>query len=465
MGPVPGGPRPGMVAGLRESRVTVWWPFVGKRHRHSHTGLLSSNCLTACARCVHAHTCLANALRAPHALHIAVVTETYPPEVNGVSLSLAKVVEGLHQRGHRVELTRPCQGPNDTGLPADAQGPQHHLVRGLPIPRYPHLRMGLPATARLVKRWTAQRPDLVHIATEGPLGWSALRAARRLGLPVSTDFRTNFHAYSQHYGIGWLCGAIMAYLRRFHNAAHATMVPTEALRQELAAAGYQGLRVVSRGVDTALFNPRRRSAALRQQWGVAPDEVVVLHVGRLAAEKNLALLLQSFEALRQQQPAARLVLVGDGPMRAELQRQCPDAVLAGQRRGEDLAAHYASADLFLFPSLTETFGNVTTEAMASGLPVLAFHRAAAAELIVPGHNGLTVDEADAPGFVQAAVSLAGDAARRSSLGRQARVRAEGQDWGRVLDHIESVMGTVIHQAAMPTRELPAGLPHEVARWS
>ena len=405
---------------------------------------------------------------APHALNIAVVTETYPPEVNGVSLSLAKVVEGLHQRGHRLEITRPCQGPRDvalsSALTAEGAGPAHHIVRGLPIPRYPHLRMGLPATARLLKRWTAQRPDVVHIATEGPLGWSALRAARRLSLPVSSDFRTNFHAYSQHYGIGFLCGPIAAYLRHFHNHTHATMVPTEAMRQALTTDGFQGLRVVSRGVDTQQFSPAHRSEALRRQWGAAPDDLVVLHVGRLAAEKNLGLLLRSFAALQRHQPSARLVLVGDGPLRAELQRQCPGAILAGQRRGEELAAHYASADLFLFPSLTETFGNVTPEAMASGLPVLAFHRAAAAELIDQGVNGRTVHEEDEQAFVHTAVALAQDVTQRKALGRQARLRAQAQDWALVLDHIEAVLATVIQQVPV-VRTVNSLSPLPASMWA
>ena len=380
---------------------------------------------------------------AQRSLRVAFVTETYPPEVNGVSLTIARVVEGLHRRNHDVQLVRPRQAAGD----AAEQSPRFHevLMRGLPIPRYPHLRMGVPSKKQLVQLWSTHRPDVVHIATEGPLGYSALQAARHLKLPLTSDFRTNFHAYSQHYGVGWLRKPIMAYLRKFHNRTAITMVPTEPLRRELTAAGFRNVTVVARGVDTRRFDPRRRSIELRQQWGVADDDLVVVCVGRLAAEKNLPVLVQAFEAIQRDDPRARLLLVGDGPMRDELAQRLPQAILAGQRNGDDLAAHYASADLFLFPSVTETFGNVTTEAMASGLPVLAFDYAAAAQLIRSGENGVLVPFGDAVEFVRSAVLLARSQARREALARGARKRALAQDWDDIIVRFESVLVQAIHQ--------------------
>lgn len=319
-------------------------------------------------------------------------------------------------------------------------------MRGLPIPRYPNLRMGVPSKRALVQLWATHRPDVVHIATEGPLGWSALQAALHLKLPVCSDFRTNFHAYSQHYGIGWLRKPIMAYLRKFHNRTQCTMVPTEALRLDLQAAGFRHLQVVTRGVDTRQFDPAHRSQALRAQWGVAPDDLVVCCVGRLAAEKNLSVLLQAFEAIRHTQPRARLLLVGDGPLRQELLARCPGAILAGQRGGADLAAHYASADLFVFPSLTETFGNVTTEALASGLPVVAFQYAGAAQVIHHGHSGLLAPYNDSAALVRHAVTLAQDPAQRLALGRQARLRACELDWDGIVARFETVLLQVMHSS-------------------
>ena len=373
-------------------------------------------------------------------LRIALVTETYPPEVNGVALTVARIADGLRRRGHQLQLVRPRQAGDGAGTAGEL------LVRGAPIPCYPHLRLGLPAAHRLRDAWSRWRPELVHIATEGPLGASALRVARELELAVTSDFRTNFQAYSAHYRLGWLRGAILAYLRRFHNRAGCTMVPTEALRAELQAAGFERTLVVARGVDTQLFDPARRSEGLRRHWGAEDGARVVLYVGRLAAEKNLDALLQAFAAMRQIDARLRLVLVGDGPLRDTLRQRCPEAVFAGQRSGADLAAHYASADLFLFPSLTETFGNVTPEAMASGLPVLAFDHAAAGQLIEHGHSGWLAPYGDASAFVHLAQALVRDPVAARRAGQEARRNALELGWDGIVRQIETVfLSTLIAQ--------------------
>ncbi len=382
-------------------------------------------------------------------LRVAIVTETYPPEVNGVARTIACLVEGLRARNHAVQLVRPRQLK---GEQSDGDDERFHevLMRGLPIPRYPHLRMGVASKKSLVNLWTLRRPDIVHIATEGPMGWSALQAASYLKLPICSDFRTNFHAYSKHYGVGWLHKPIMVYLRKFHNKTQCTMVPDAGLRQQLDELGFKGVSVVARGVDTALFNPLRRCAALRESWGAGADDPVVLHVGRLAAEKNLATLADAFEAFRQVQPRARLVLVGDGPARKQLQERLPEAIFAGMRHGEDLAAHYASADAFIFPSITETFGNVTPEAMASGLAVLAYDYAAASQLIKPGHNGLLAPFGNGPEFLNQAAELAREPAALRAMGQAARLTAEAQSWAGIVTNVENIYAAVIDGRALPT---------------
>lgn len=367
-------------------------------------------------------------------LRVAVVTETYPPEVNGVALTIERMIRGLQARQHDIQLVRPRQAHPNTST--QDSGLEQVLTRGFPIPRYPHLRMGLPAKRALLLLWSRRRPDIVHIATEGPLGWSALQAARKLLIPVSTDFRTNFHAYSQHYGIGWLKKPIAAYLKKFHNGAACTMVPTVELQQELKGLGFERLEVVARGIDTDLFTPQRRSEALRAQWGAGPDDIVILSVGRLAPEKNLSLLVRAYKAMQQVQARTQLVVVGDGPLTTMLKEQCPDAVFAGMRRGEDLATHYASADVFIFPSLTETYGNVTPEAMASGLAVLAFDYAAAAELIQHGHNGLLVPFGDEEAFIRRAQDLAASRPTQQALQTQARQHTLQHDWSRIVEQVE-----------------------------
>lgn len=396
---------------------------------------------------------------ARRSLRIALVTETYPPEVNGVARTLQQVVEGLRERHHDLQLIRPRQQRGDA---ADVSERFHEvLMRGLPVPRYPQLKMGLPARRSLLKLWTLNRPDLVHIATEGPLGWSALQAAQRLRLPVASDFRTNFHAYSRHYGVGWLNKPIVAYLKRFHNQCQVTMVPTRALMDELADYGFRNLRVLGRGVDTRGFDPERRSEALRAAWGAGPDTLVLLHVGRIAPEKNLGAVVETFHRLQSRGQDVRLVLVGDGPARASVAAMAPQAIFCGMQTGDALAAHYASGDVLLFPSLTETFGNVTTEALASGLAVSACDCAAAGQLIRSGVNGHLVpaDRATAEGFGAATADwlTAGIGAQAvwragSPLRRAARETALGLSWDAVLAGLEHTL------LAIARGETPAPLP-------
>lgn len=384
-------------------------------------------------------------LRAPggSTWRIALVSETYPPEINGVAGTIERVVHGLLDRGHTVQLLRPQRGEPVQRLRfEDVQMP------AWPVPRYPELRMGRPCTRRLLALWQQQRPDIVHIATEGPLGASALRAARALGVPVTSDFRTNFHTYCGHYGLPWLRRPMLAWLRRFHNRCQATMVPTDTLRHELQGEGFERLQVVARGVDTLRFHPGRRSAELRARWGADADTPVLLFVGRLAPEKNLATLLQAWRLVQIVRPDAKLVCVGDGPARAELERQCPEAWFAGMQRGSELAAHYASADLFVFPSLTETFGNVVLEAMASGLPVLAFQRAAAAECIRTGHNGVLVPAGHAELFSSLAAQMVEAPQTLRRLGAAAHADACHWSWDSIVAQVEQVM-----RGALPA---PAG---------
>ena len=380
-------------------------------------------------------------------LHVAIVTETYPPEVNGVAMTLGRMVQGLLARGHRVSLTRPRQHAGDS--PAAAPGLTTTLVRGLPIPGYAGLKFGLPARHLLRRRWRAERPDVVQVVTEGPLGSSAVAAAGELGIPVVSEFHTNFHAYSRHYGLAWLEDLIAEHLQRLHNRCRMTLVPSRRLGLDLQRRGYRNLRVVARGVDTALFNPARRSAALRAAWQAGDQDLVVAHVGRLAPEKNLPLVLASFAAIRRHAPSSRLLLVGDGPARARLVRDHPDCIDAGMRHGEDLAAHYASADLFLFPSMTDTWGNVTLEALASGLPVVAYRTAAAAELIRHGDNGMLAEPGASEQFVRAALDLVTrpGARRRAAMAAPRSVAA--LDWDHIHEQLVAVLRDAVAQPLPP----------------
>lgn len=344
-------------------------------------------------------------------MRFAIVTETYPPEVNGVALTVQGLEHGLRGRGHDIDVVRPRQQQDGSGAAHEV------LVRGAGLPRYPGLRFGLPAPLRLARQWQQQRPDAIYVATEGPLGWSAMRTARRLGIPVASGLHTRFDEYLPDYGAAWLQGTALRWMRRFHNQAEATLVPTRELQQFLLDNGFSRARLLARAVDGSQFDPNKRDAALRADWGIEGEGFAVIYVGRIAAEKNLGLAIKAFRRIQQQRPKARFVWVGDGPLREKLAEQNPDFIFCGVQRGEALARHFASGDLFLFASRSETFGNVTLEAMASGVATVAFNYGAAREHLQSGHSGVAVDNDE--NFIAAAVQLANDDEMRSTLGANA----------------------------------------------
>jgi len=368
------------------------------------------------------------------ALRIAIVTETFAPEINGVAMTLKRLAQGLRSRGHALQLISP-QHPG-RGRFVTALGATWLSVAGLPLPGYSALRFGLPARRRVRRLWQAARPDVVYVATQGPLGWAAAREARRQGIPVVSGFHTNFHVYTRHYKLSWLENTVTAYLRRFHNQTAGTLVPTVAQQSDLQRLGFRNVDVLQRGVDSALYHPRRRDALLRAGWGVCKDDLAVIYVGRIAAEKNLALAVRAFRAIQKSCPGARFVLVGDGPLAGELWEENPDFIFCGAQCGLNLAQHYASGDLFLFPSLTETFGNVVLEAMASGLALVAYNRAAARVCVQHRENGWLVEPGDEAAFIEGAVALATDHALRANIRRAARVCAEAWAWPQVVDNFE-----------------------------
>ncbi len=316
-------------------------------------------------------------------------------------------------------------------------------MRGMPIPRYPELKLGLPSKKTLIKTWSMRRPDVVHIATEGPLGWSALQAAKVLKLPVTSDFRTNFQSYSKHYGVGWLRKPIVAYLRKFHNATACTMVPTKELKRTLSENGFLNLKVVSRGVDTQLFNLKRRDQHLRHSWGADEKTKVLISVGRIAPEKNLDLVLKTYEALQFMADQIKLVMVGDGPLKEQFQKRYPGIIFPGMLSQTELAKYYASSDLFVFPSQTETFGNVTLEALASGIPVLAFDCAAAKDWVQTGMNGWLVSENNQDGFAAQAVTILKQPLILDQVTQSTRQQVIHLDWSQIAEQVEMVLWDAI----------------------
>ena len=389
-------------------------------------------------------------------LHITLISETFPPEINGVANTLWRLSEGLRLRGHRVELVRPRQAGDAPGGSDERQ----LLCRGWPLPGYPGLQWGQVSMHKLMRHWRRQRPDVLYIATEGPLGLSALRAARRLGIAVVSGFHTNFHQYASEYGLGLLARLLTQYLRWFHRRTHTTLVPSVSQHLELERRGFSHLTLLSHGVDSQLFNPGKRSQALREQWGLGSDDIALLHVGRLAPEKNLGLLQHCLRVARQNYPQRRikLIVVGDGPQRSALQQQLPDALFCGAQRGEALAEHYASGDIFLFPSLTETFGNVVLEALACGLGVVAYDQAAAAQHIRHGHSGALVMPGDEDAFIDACNWLLEDPETLRRVRLNARQHARRQGWPAIVEQFEGHLREACRQGqSSPAPQPPAAL--------
>lgn len=387
----------------------------------------------------------------PH-VKLALVTETFPPEINGVAMTFGTIARELGRRGHAVTVYRPFR----YDLPTPESHPEFVEVPlpGMAIPRYPMLRLGFPALRRLRRAWTDDVPDLVHVATEGPLGASAVSAARSLGIPVTSSFHTNFHAYTRHYGFAPLSQAVLGWLKRVHNRTLRTFAPTLDLCAELEALGFLNVAVLSRGVDTRQFRPAHRDEALRLRWGAAEGDPVVIHAGRMAPEKNYTLLLQIFAAMQRANPRCRFVLVGDGPLRARLERENPNCVFTGFIPRSELAQHYASADIYIHASLTETFGNVLTEAMASGLAVAGFNYAAARQFVRHAKSGLLVPCDQPKALLEAATLLATDEFLRTQLRLAARTAVEAQSWDNVIARFEADLLAVIN---LPTGTMAASV--------
>jgi len=392
-------------------------------------------------------------------VRIALFTDTYPPQVNGVARTLARLVRHAREEGHEVALvTTRGKGAGEAlaslGDPGHASGPGsparrgadegidrslplHLRLPGLPVPVYPEL---------ILPRWPSRReqwfleafdPEVVHCATESVLGWWGRRWALRTRRPLVTSFHTNFPAYAAGYGLGFAESAAWAILRRFHAPAFRTMAPSHDTVADLASRNFHSrLAIWSRGVNGEQFNPGHRDPSTRRALGGGAD-VVLLYVGRLAPEKRLPLLLQAFERVRENASVeVALVLVGGGPMEGELRnRPRPGVHLAGYLTGLELSRAYASADVFGFPSDTETFGNVVLEAMASGLPVVGVDRGGVRDSIVPGETGFRTPPGDVDAFAEALIHLVENPLLRVRMGTRGRIHAEGRTWPRILDGV------------------------------
>ncbi len=364
-------------------------------------------------------------------MRLTLVTETFAPQVNGVSRTLGQLVQHLERSGDTVQVIHPDYGQ------AAAQS-HHHLVKSWSLPFYREVSVPLPPFGKVHRAIAAFEPDLIHVATEATLGLSTLRFAQRRQIPVVSSFHTNFDQYCDHYRLGWAKGIAWRYLRWFHNRTLETYVPSNATIADLQARGFERLRLWPRGVDGTLFRPDRPGRdRVRQALGFAPDDLVIGHVSRLAAEKNVLHLAEALRAVGEARPIVKFLFVGDGPARPDLEALMgPNARFVGYQGGEDLADHYAAADLFAFASLTETFGNVVLEALASGLPVVAIRAGGVGEIVRTGETGILVEpEAPPSQMTHALLGLIDNPELRREMAEAARDYALNQTWPAIMGRL------------------------------
>ena len=358
-------------------------------------------------------------------LRIAIVSETFVPKMDGIVRFLLEMLGYLQRHEHAALVLCPGAGPSSVC------GAEVVRAAALPFPLYPELQLTL-RSSRMVSVLRAWQPDIVHLAGPVLLGAQGLRVARLLGLPAVGHFQTNLPLYARHYGLPWLARPAWRYLALLHNRCVCTYAPSGPVAEECRLHGLQRVSVLPRGVDVTAFSPRFRSDVVRRGWGALPDQVVFLYAGRLAPEKNLLRLAELTRAL----PDSRLVVVGDGPYRATLARQLGGAVcFTGYLHGEELAAAYASADVFAFPSLTETFGLVALEAMASGLPVLAMRAGGVPDSVADGQTGILCDPAIPSAWVRSARLLAESSELRRAMGEGGRAAAQARTWEATFDQL------------------------------
>ena len=366
-------------------------------------------------------------------MRIALFSETLPPQRNGVALILKRLTGFLTEQGHDVFVAGPKLPDDPWGPGGFDQTPESMTLEratGPRLPKYPDLTMARPFAGNVLAEVERFKPDVIHLVTEYTMGLTGLRAAKRLRTPVVASFHTNIPHYLPYYGFGFLSGMCWRYLKWFHNKAQFTLSPSEATRQILLERGFRDVRIWGRGVDTERFSPKLRDADVRSRNG-SDDSLHVLYVGRLTPEKDLPVLFDAYRKLTAGNPPlpVNLVLTGDGAYTSKMRSKAPkDAVFTGYLSGEELAKAYASADVFVFPSRTDTLGNVVLEAQASGLPVIAAAEGGPVENIKDGENGFLCTPGDPASFAAKIALLAENPALRQDMAARAREWAERRTW-------------------------------------
>lgn len=362
-------------------------------------------------------------------IRLALFCDSYLPQINGVSLLLARLTAAVQARGGAVRVYT-------TTDPAVSEAADVRRWPSVAFWAYPEHRLALPTQVRVRRELRAWQPTLVHAASPFGMGLAARAAARGLRVPFVTSYHTSWSAYSSFYRMGALSGAAWQYLRWFHNGGVRTYCPTRAVERELATHGFRRTALWSRGVDGTLFNPSHRSRALRDRLGITADSLLAIYVGRLGAEKGLDVALTAMHCVQRAiGQDVRFAIAGDGPYGETARRLAPvDTIFMGRLSGKDLSEFYASADLFVFPSTTDTFGNVLLEAMASGVTVVAADTGPTRELLAH-RRGITFPAGDSDALARLILELAEAPEHRAALARRALQFAQRTTWERVFEEL------------------------------
>ncbi|MCE2940832.1 MAG: glycosyltransferase family 4 protein [Gemmatimonadota bacterium] len=380
--------------------------------------------------------------RLAEGLRVALFSDTYPPQVNGVARTLARLAEAIRARGGAVRVF--CTEDPDAE-------PHPDVVRypSTPFWAYPQLQLALPRFPRAKTDLAAWQPTLVHAATPFGVGLSGRHAARALGLPFVTSYHTSLSAYARFYRLGALSEPGWAFLRWFHNSGRRTYCPTVAVQREIEAHHFTHTAIWSRGVETHRFAPAFRSAAMRAELGADDDTMLVTYVGRIAVEKGLPVLARAITRVVAERGArkVRFALAGDGPYMAEMRGAVPaEVTFTGMLGGERLSQFYAAGDVFVFPSVTDTFGNVLMEAMASGVPIVGAEAGPTREL-VGEDRGLLFPEGDDAACAAALLGLADDPGRRRAMAAAGLAYAGARSWDVIFDDLIADYRHVVDAAA------------------
>jgi glycosyltransferase involved in cell wall biosynthesis len=359
-------------------------------------------------------------------MKIAYFSESLLPHVDGVSRTLAQLFEFLESRGVDFRVFSPFVPPPEISWASK--------VRRVPyvrVPVYRDYRMSVPIGHRISERLDEYGPDLLHVVSPTPVAVRAQKYGQRRGIPVVSSFHTHFVSYFRYYGVKSLERGGWAFMRWFYNRCDRVYAPTWSIVRELESHGIRNVELWSRGIDASAFSPDHRDPALRERVGAGDGVPLLLLVSRLVKEKDLADLVEVERILRERGAPFRLALVGDGPMRAELETSLPDASFAGHQAGAALARWYASADVFVFPSTTETLGNVVLEALASGVPAVVVDRGGPQDLVEPGETGFVARSNDPVDIADRVESLLRDPPLRARMGEAARIAAAVRDWSAI----------------------------------